>query len=68
MEIRAVPSQEMYVVLFSDATPAEMDRARRILDAAVLAIQDRAPQLFTGVSAPKNTNPSDINNYRSESE
>ena len=63
MEIRAVPSQDMYVVLFSGATPAEMARARRILDAAVLAIQDRAPQLFTG-PPPENTNPNDIDNYQ----
>jgi len=63
VEIRAVPSQEMYVVLFSDATPAEMDRARRILDAAVLAIQDRAPQLFTG-PPPANTNQTDLDNYQ----
>lgn len=63
MEIRTVPSQEMYVVLFSGATPAEMARARKILNAAVLAIQDRAPQLFTG-PPPLNTNQSDIDNYQ----
>ena len=51
------------MVLFSGATPAEMARARKILNAAVLAIQDRAPQLFTG-PPPANTNQTDLDNYQ----
>jgi hypothetical protein len=63
MEIIAVPGQDRYKVLFFDASPAEMARAKRILDAAVLQIRDRPAELFTG-PPPANTNPHDIDNYQ----
>jgi hypothetical protein len=51
-------------VTITDATNAEINRATRILDAAVLQIEDKAP-LFDG-PPPLNTNPFDANNYTEE--
>lgn len=43
----------------------DVERARKILKAAVLAINDFAP-LYDGLEAPLNTNPFDINNYKED--
>lgn len=62
--ICTVPGWMTYTVSVSGGTQDEIDRAARILDAAKLQIEDRAP-LFNG-PAPDNTNQSDIHNYRED--
>lgn len=51
-----------YTVTITQATDADIARAARILRAAVLQIEDKAP-LFDG-PAPANTNTTDAANYR----
>lgn len=60
--VEQVPGWIIYVMSISGATSDEIARAERILNAAKLAIEDKAP-LFGG-PAPLNTNESDIGNYQ----
>jgi len=62
--VEQVPGWMTYVMSISGATSDEIARAERILNAAKLAIEDKAP-LFDG-PAPLNTNESDIDNYRED--
>jgi hypothetical protein len=52
----------IYTVSIADASSDEIARAIRIFEAAALAVEDKAPELFTG-PPPLNTNPSDLPNY-----